>query len=78
MGHHCAAGDDLSDKRGFSGKTIAPFVTHGGSRLGRAVEDIKKLCPKATVLPGLAVYGESVADAQEITAAWLRRNGLAR
>ena len=61
----------------FSGKTIAPFVTHGGSRLGRAVEDIKKLCPKATVLPGLAVYGESVADAQEITAAWLRRNGLA-
>ena len=62
----------------FSGKTIAPFVTHGGSRLGRAVEDIKKLCPKATVLPGLAVYGESVADAQEITAAWLRRNGLAR
>ncbi len=33
----------------FSGKTIIPFTTHEGSGLGRSVEDIKKLSPKANV-----------------------------
>lgn len=31
----------------FEGKTIIPFITHEGSRLGVSVDDIKKLAPKA-------------------------------
>jgi Flavodoxin len=31
----------------LSGKTIAPFITHEGSGLGRSAADIAKLCPDA-------------------------------
>ncbi|VVB64049.1 Flavodoxin [uncultured archaeon] len=48
----------------FSGKTIAPFCTNEGSRLGRSVADITKLCPQPTILDGLAVRGEDVKHAQ--------------
>ena len=39
----------------FSGKTMYPLVTHGGSRFGRSLDDIKKLCPGVTVKYGLAI-----------------------
>ncbi len=45
----------------LSGKTIIPFITHGGGGSGRSVSDIANLCPHATVLEGLSVYG---ADAR--------------
>ena len=50
----------------FSGKTIIPFCTHEGSGLGTSVRDIKKLCPTANVLEGIAIRGENVdkADAE--------------
>jgi flavodoxin len=44
----------------FSGKTIVPFCTNEGSRLGRSVTDITKLCPQSTILDGLAVRGGDV------------------
>jgi len=36
----------------FTGKTIIPFITHGGGGLNRTVSDIKKLVQSATVLNG--------------------------
>lgn len=60
----------------FSGKTIAPFMTHEGSGLGRTVAHIRELCPKATVLEGLAVRGSAAARAQGAVAAWLAAIGL--
>lgn len=56
----------------FSGKTIAPFCTHEGSRLGRSVADIRKLCPGATVLEGLAIRGRDAGKAQDDVMEWLR------
>lgn len=32
----------------FSGKTIVPFATSGGSGMGKTVEVLKSLCPTAT------------------------------
>lgn len=61
----------------FSGKTIAPLCTHGGSGLGRSVQDIQSLRPDATLVDGLAVRGDSVADAAKTVAEWLRQIGLA-
>lgn len=52
-------------------KTIAPFMTHAGSGLGRGVEDIKKLCPAARVTQGLAIQGSRAANSREAVAAWL-------
>ena len=58
----------------FSGKTIAPFCTHEGSGLGRSVSDIRKMCPKSTVLEGLAIRGGDVKNARGEVAGWLRDN----
>ena len=66
----------LLEKYDFSGKAIAPFCTHGGSRLGRSVEDIRKLCPKARVLEGISVSGNRVGGAGRDVDAWLRRLGI--
>jgi flavodoxin len=55
----------------FSGKTLIPFCTHEGSGLGHSERDIKKLCPKAKVLPGLAIRGGSVKSADDMIKSWL-------
>ena len=49
----------------FSGKTIIPYCTHEGSGMGSSERDIKKLCPNARVLPGLAIRGGSVDRADK-------------
>ena len=60
----------------FSGKTIVPFCTHEGSGLGRSVAEIKKTCPRSTVLNGLAIRGGEVRNAQDEVSAWLREIGM--
>jgi flavodoxin len=60
----------------FSGKTIVPFCTHEGSGLGRSVRDIAKLCPKSTLLEGVAIRGSSVKTAQNQVSGWLRKIGI--
>jgi flavodoxin len=57
----------------FSGKTVVPFCTHGGGGQGRSVTDIKILCPKSTVLDGVAVRGADVKTAQNTVSEWLRK-----
>lgn len=62
----------------FSGKTIAPFCTHEGSGMGRSEQDIRKLCPKAIVLPGLAIRGGEANNSEKEITMWLsnkQRNG---
>lgn len=41
----------------FKGKTILPLCTHEGSGMGSSERDIKKLCPDAKVVKGLAIQG---------------------
>ncbi|MFA6078231.1 MAG: flavodoxin [Candidatus Omnitrophota bacterium] len=57
----------------LSGKTIAPFCTHGGSGLGKSVADISSLCPNSTVLEGIAIWGKDVKGAQAIVSEWLQK-----
>lgn len=38
----------------FSGKTVIPFMTNGTS--GKRLQDVRNLCPGATVLEGLSIY----------------------
>jgi len=56
----------------FSGKTIAPFCTNEGSRLGRSLTNIIELCPQSTILNGLAVRGGDAKKAQNEVSEWLR------
>jgi flavodoxin len=59
----------------FAGKTIVPYCTNEGSGLGGSEGDIKRLCPKSKVLPGLALTGHTVGGADKEVAAWLKRSG---
>ena len=59
----------------LSGKKIVPFCTHEGSGLGRSVSDIKKSCPKSTVVEGIAIRGSKVKSAQSEVSEWLRMTG---
>jgi hypothetical protein len=63
------------DEYDLSGKTIIPFCTHGGSQLGRSIDDIRKLEPRANVSEGLAVRAEGAARASGEVNAWLARLG---
>jgi len=56
----------------LSGKTIVPFCTHEGSGLGRSDKDITKLCPKSTILDGIAVWGRDAKTAQNEVSERLR------
>ena len=56
----------------FSGKTIVPFCTHQGSHFGQTLSDLRKLCPQATVLDGLAVWGRDADNAHQEVSQWLQ------
>lgn len=60
----------------LTGKTIIPFCTHEGSAMGKSVSDIKKLCPNANVLDGLAIRGSKVNDVQKDVSKWLNELGI--
>lgn len=56
----------------FDDKTIVPFITHEGSRMGESEADIKKLCPKSIVLKGLPIRGGEVNNAKPDVIKWLK------
>lgn len=64
------------DEYDLSGKTIAPFITHGGSGLSGTPENIKEEEPNATVTEGLAVSGSSSRNSQSTVNNWLSQIGF--
>lgn len=60
----------------FSGKTIVPFVSHGGGRLGQSVTDIAKLCPSSRILEALSVRYSGGSSLSGDMDAWLGRIGI--
>lgn len=66
----------LIDNRDISSKKIALLCTHGGSRLGRSVNDLKALYPNANILEGLAISGSSVRNSENDIRNWLKKIGL--
>lgn len=63
------------DNYDFSGKTIAPFCTSGGSGLSDTVSEIQSLEPEATVTDGLHIRDNNVEDASESVTDWLKSIG---
>lgn len=64
------------DTYDFSGKTIAPFCTSGGSGLSGTPGAIEELEPDADVLEGLQISGSSASDAEDDIAEWISSIGL--
>lgn len=55
----------------WTGKTVIPFCTHGGSGLSGSVDTLKELCTGATILGGFAINGDDVDRYGESITAWL-------
>lgn len=55
----------------FSGKTVIPFCTHGGSRFSRTVETIEEKLPESVILEGFEIYGEDADGAREGVKDWI-------
>ncbi len=62
------------DSYDLSGKTIAPFVTSGGSGFGSALSRLREMEPDATVTEGLSLRG---SGSSETVSQWLSSIGLA-
>ncbi|WP_109315539.1 flavodoxin [Pseudovibrio ascidiaceicola] len=58
----------------LSGKTIFPFVTHGGWGAGNSFESVKKLTPNVDVREGLSILGSNVTSSLSKVAEWTRKN----
>ena len=69
----------LLERYDMGEKTIAPFCTHEGSRFGRGIADLRRLCPKAKVLAeGFECRGKRARKAEKDVDAWLRKIGMMR
>lgn len=64
------------DEYDFSGKTIIPFCTSGGSGFSDSISTIKSLEPNADVVEnGLSISGSRIDNAQSDVASWLSELG---
>ncbi len=59
------------DEYDFSGKTIIPFVTSGGSGFSNTIRAIESAEPDAVVLEGLSVSASRSPQAEADVASWL-------
>lgn len=64
------------DEYDFSGKTIAPFVTSGGSGFSGTISAIESMEPEAEVTEGLSLGSSAAADPENAVAGWLEEIGL--
>lgn len=55
----------------FSGKTIIPFVTSGGSGFSDTINTIKSLEPNTKVLEGISISGRRVINSEDDITEWL-------
>lgn len=60
------------DNYDFSGKTIIPFSTHGGSGWSGSLGDIAELEPNATMVTGYSISRNNTATSRNGTLDWLR------
>ena len=56
----------------FTGKTVIPFATSGGSDMGKTADILRAVCPAANLLPGKRM---SARESAEAVRAWLETLG---
>lgn len=65
------------DDYDLSGKTIAPFVTSGGSGFSNTISAMESLEPDAEILDGLSLGSSEAAEPADAVGSWLEEIGLA-
>ena len=56
----------------LSGKTVAPFTTHGGGGAGSCFSDMKREAPQATFTDGLSLSSGQSHNSQAAVERWLK------
>lgn len=64
--------DTFLESYDFSGKTVAPFATSGGSGMGKTVDVLRRVAPTANFKPGKMLNCASEADMKD----WVRSLGV--
>lgn len=57
---------------GLPGKTVIPFVTHGGGGMAGCEQAVRELCPQANVLMGRAFPGGNIRNLGDAISRWAR------
>ena len=61
----------------FEGKTIIPFIIHGGSRASRTIDTISELEPEAQIFKdALVISRDDVADSEKTVTDWAAGLGI--
>ena len=63
------------DSVDLSGKTVVPFCVHGGSGFSNTVQALRESEPNASIMDGLTISRNSIADAEPEIVSWV--NSLA-
>jgi flavodoxin len=58
-------------RHGFAGKTIVPFITHGGYGVGSSLDVIARHASDAQIVEGFSMEGEQERRVVEHITAWL-------
>lgn len=64
------------DEYDFSGKTVIPFCTHGGSRFSKALQTIAGMEKDAEIVKGLSVPRDNVGQSKADVLKWLKGIGM--
>lgn len=64
------------DDYDFSGKTVIPFCTHGGSRFSKALQTIAGMEKDAEIVKGLSVPRDNVGQSKADVLKWLKGIGM--
>ena len=59
----------------FTGKTVIPVVTHGGSGAGRSLEDIRTVCNGTIADMPLEIYCDDAPNCRNAVTEWLKKTG---
>ena len=57
----------------FSGKKIITFTTHEGSGFGGSTSWLKKICPTAEIVQGIAIHGAAAKNSEAEVSAWAKK-----
>lgn len=57
----------------LAGKTLVPFITHGGYGLGDSLSVLARLAPKARLRPAFAMQADQERQTMERVTGWLKQ-----
>jgi flavodoxin len=62
----------------LSGKTLVPFITHGGYGTGQSLQVLKRMAPGAKLVEGFVMQADQERDTLERVTRWLERQPSVR